>query len=137
MKAFRINRWLLFSFITLLFVNTGCNNRSNKSKNQSTLFPPELVDFLPYENNPVFTGTGTATWDSKIRERGYILREDSVYKMWYTGYHGNENMPKYLGYATSKDGIHWSLYPENPIFNKYETFIFFITHPIGTAFTAV
>jgi len=38
-------------------------------------FPPELVDFEPYQGNPVFAGTGTDTWDRTIRERGYTLRE--------------------------------------------------------------
>ena len=87
----------------------------------ATQFPPELIDFVPYKQNPVFTGTGTDTWDRIIRERGYILREDSIYKMWYTGYKGNENPTKYLGYATSNDGFTWMRYSDNPIFNEYWT----------------
>ena len=35
------------------------------------LFPRELVDFVPFEGNPVFAGTGKDTWDQKIREQGY------------------------------------------------------------------
>src|SRR5687767_2666273 len=33
-------------------------------------FPSELVEFLPYKRNPVFSGTGINTWDEEIRERG-------------------------------------------------------------------
>ncbi len=49
-------------------------------------FPEELVHFVPYKKNPVFAGTGSATWDNQIRERGFILREDNAYYLWYTGY---------------------------------------------------
>ena len=45
-----------------------------------------MVDFVPYEGNPVFAGTGTDTWDRVIRERGFILREGNTYHMWDTGY---------------------------------------------------
>lgn len=81
-------------------------------------FPPELVEFVPYEHNPVFAGTGKDTWDRKIRERGYILREGDRYHLWYTGYRGKRDDPKYLGYATSSDGLTWTRHSGNPIFDK-------------------
>lgn len=76
-------------------------------------FPPELVDFEPRQGNPVFAGTGKDTWDRTIRERGYILREDDTYHLWYTGYNENRSDAHYrhtrsLGYATSPDGLHWT-----------------------------
>jgi len=81
-------------------------------------FPPELVDFVPYEGNPVFAGTGKDTWDRRIRERGYILREGGAYHLWYTGYNKNRSGgTKYLGYATSPDGLKWTRHPNNPVFN--------------------
>ena len=116
-----MNRFLINYFLLFLFILPGCNKKADKNKDTSELFPPELVEFVPFEGNPVFTGTGTATWDHNIRERGYILREEDIYKMWYTGYDGSENATKYLGYATSDDGYHWTPYPENPIFNEYWT----------------
>jgi len=75
-----------------------------------------MVDFEPYSNNPLFEGTKSDTWDKFIRERGFILHENGLYRMWYTGY-GNTG-PKYLGYATSKDGISWERYSGNPIFDQ-------------------
>jgi hypothetical protein len=81
-------------------------------------FPHETVDFVPYKGNPLFAGTGKDTWDHKIRERGYILREGDTYHMWYTGYNDNRSDTKYLGYATSPDGLKWTRYPGNPIFDK-------------------
>ena len=81
-----------------------------------TDFPRELVDFKPFEGNPVFAGTGQDTWDRVIRERGYLLLEKGVYHLWYTGYRGERSDVKLLGYATSSDGIRWRRHPDNPIF---------------------
>ena len=86
-------------------------------------FPPEIVHFVPYRGNPVFAGTGRDTWDRKIRERGYILREGDTYHLWYTGYNHNRSDAHYantmsLGYATSPDGLRWTRHPDNPIFDK-------------------
>jgi hypothetical protein len=121
LKMFKTIKLYLFHVLIVLFVVFGCTHTDKKNKENQVLFPPELVDFVPYENNPVFNGTGKDTWDNKIRERGYILLEDGIYKMWYTGYNGSETATKYLGYATSKDGIHWTRYPGNPIYNEYWT----------------
>ncbi len=78
-------------------------------------FPAEMVSFEPHPMNPIFSGTGTDTWDRKIRERGYILRERDQYHLWYTGYHADSGM-KLLGYATSTDGIEWARHPNNPLY---------------------
>jgi len=80
-------------------------------------FPKEMVRFSPYKHNPVFSGTNAETWDKFIRERGFILKENGKYAMWYTGYKDNDNAVKYLGYATSDDGINWTRHPQNPIFD--------------------
>ena len=86
---------------TMLLLAAGCGQRSSQSGKQAgadtNTFPPEMIRFTPYEKNPVFAGTGADTWDQHIRERGYILKEDSIYKMWYTGYRSGENEIKKLG----------------------------------------
>ncbi len=82
------------------------------------LFPKELVEFAPAERGPVFSGTGADTWDHKIRERGYVLRHDGKWHLWYTGYSGERTAKKMLGYATSPDGLTWTRHPENPVFSK-------------------
>jgi len=101
----------IYVFMAVWF--TACN-----SNNKSEDFAPEMVKFHPIEGNPVFKGTGTDTWDKYIRERGFILLEDNVYKMWYTGYNPALSDEKYLGYATSDDGIHWKRFAGNPIFQE-------------------
>ena len=79
-------------------------------------FPPDLVQWQASPANPVFTGTGLERgWDRLIRERGYILVEDGVYHLWYTGYNDARSPNRSLGYALSTDGIAWIRYPSNPI----------------------
>jgi len=80
-------------------------------------FPPELVDWVPYAGNPVFEGTGRDTWDREIRERGFVLRDGDTWKLWYTGYDSERSETKWLGYATSPDGLAWTRYAENPIYD--------------------
>jgi len=85
------------------------------------LFPPELVKFHPIDGNPVFQGRGKGHWDQHIRERGWILRDEQTWHMWYTGFEGGggSNGPNLkLGYATSSDGLRWKRYPSNPVYDK-------------------
>ena len=110
-----------FSFLLLLAVLSGCNKPTSVSEAAPTtedLFPDELTKFRSYEKNPLFTGTGGNSWDEVIRERGYILREDDGYHLWYTGHRDGANETMALGYATSPDGIVWTRYPGNPIFSE-------------------
>ena len=77
-------------------------------------FPPELVKFTPLQKEPVFAAE-PGKWDAKIRERGWIMIEDGVWKLWYTGYDGTKDGLRMLGYATSPDGIQWTRHPKNPL----------------------
>ncbi len=79
-------------------------------------FPAELVDFVPYEKNPVFTSGAPGQWDEILRERGYILKEADGYHLWYTGSDRKHTYHK-LGYATSPDGFVWTREANNPIFS--------------------
>ncbi len=76
--------------------------------------PRGLVKFKSFTNNPVFKGTSDGNWDNFIRERGWIIFEDGLYHLWFTGYSERGGF-KRLGYATSADGIHWERYAGNPI----------------------
>jgi hypothetical protein len=81
-------------------------------------FPKDLVSWKPIAGNPVFAGTGLERgWDRKIRERGWILVEDGIYHLWYTGYNDDRSPNRNLGYATTIDGLNWHRWPSNPIVN--------------------
>lgn len=98
----------------LLVAGTQVLFAQTSTVSSDSLFPKELVHFVPYKNNPVFTGTGTSTWDNQIRERGWILVENNSWNLWYTGYTNIDSI-KYLGYATSPDGFTWTRYKDNPV----------------------
>lgn len=110
---------LLLSLLCSLFMSCNSSNKNieESQETDSLEFPSELVNFKAYEHNPVFKGTGDSlSWDEKIRERGFILKEDSTYFMWYTGYtKKNGEQMKYLGLATSPDGLEWTRFAKNPI----------------------
>ena len=79
-------------------------------------FPKDLVSWKPIAGNPVLAGTGLERgWDRKIRERGWILVENGVYHLWYTGYNDDRSPNRNLGYAVSIDGLNWIRWPNNPI----------------------
>jgi len=110
-----MNKNIFWLFILLVFVR--CNSSNDVQDKSEIEFPDELVHFVPYRNSPVFSGTDTSTWDRHIRERGWILKEDNVYRMWYTGYE-DINAEKHLGYATSPDGVLWTRNSTNAIYDK-------------------
>lgn len=78
-------------------------------------FPPELVEFGPASEKPLFSGTDSQHWDKLIRERGWILREEDRWHLWYTGYNEELTKDRYLGYATSPDGLNWTRWSGNPL----------------------
>ncbi len=103
-------RTLVHAAVVALAVATGSSVADE--------FPKGLVAWSPLAGNPVFQGTGTDAWDKKIRERGYILLKDGTYHLWYTGYNEDKSPTKFLGHATSGDGVHWTRDAANPIFAK-------------------
>jgi beta-1,2-mannobiose phosphorylase / 1,2-beta-oligomannan phosphorylase len=104
---------LLPSLLAILFFSTPPAAQPLDAKK----WPTELVQFSPYKTNPVFS-PAKGQWDAKIRERGWILREDGQYKLWYTGYDGSKDGIRRLGYATSPDGIAWTRHPKNPLLKE-------------------
>ncbi len=104
------------------FLFLGCSTKTGENKQEiisAEPYPSEIIDFTPLDTNPIFSGTAEYTWDSKIRERGYILKEDDGYHMWYTGFEGySDSTLLKLGYAFSDDGLTWTRHEENPIFKE-------------------
>lgn len=63
---------------------------------------PVMVPEKPWEKSSLYCPH--VIWDDK----------ESVYKMWYSG--GEQYECDCIGYAESKDGIHWEKYGDNPVF---------------------
>jgi predicted GH43/DUF377 family glycosyl hydrolase len=86
---------------------------------QSPEFPPEFLHWQSDNRNPIFTGAGPNHWDVKIRERGWIIKEEDVWSLWYTGYDGTKTGQRMLGYATSPDGIVWTRFVQHPLDDQH------------------
>jgi len=97
-------RW--FSCIAIVALTT--------SETRTSLpFPPELTSFAALAAKPVFTGA-PGQWDAFIRERGWIVVENGIWKLYYTGYDSPDGIRR-LGLATSPDGLAWTRHPNNPL----------------------
>ncbi|GLU53028.1 endo-1,4-beta-xylanase [Dyadobacter frigoris] len=130
-----MKRYIFLLLAGLALVGWNVRDKTvDKKKKETQEFPSEIVDFKPYDGNPVFKATGdTATWDEQIRERGFILKEDKTYYMWYCGYTKKTGKEiKYLGLATSPDGLKWTRFPNNPIHKKTWVEDMFVLKSAGT-----
>jgi hypothetical protein len=92
-----------------------CVGADRPAEKNSPPFPADLVSWTADPANPLFTGTGENTWDQKIRERGWILKEGETFHLWYTGYNDDLSPNRLLGHATSTDGSHWVRDLRNPL----------------------
>ena len=119
-----LKRKYLYIILILIMSGIRCED---KQQIEDDLFPAELVKFTPYEGNPVFTPGCSDCWDKNIRERGWILYEDGMYHMWYTGYECPDKKfqkcRRKLGYASSPDGINWTRYGSNPIYDAVNSWM--------------
>jgi len=63
------------------------------------------------DSKPVMFPGVNNSWDSKVVAAGAIIKENGIYKMYYSGNSG-EYDNWHIGLATSTDGINWQKYPE-------------------------
>jgi predicted GH43/DUF377 family glycosyl hydrolase len=96
-----------FTLLTVVFALFACSFQAPPA------FPPELTSFVPLTEKPLFAGA-PGQWDAFIRERGWIVIEKGVWKLYYTGYDSPDGIRR-LGLATSPDGQTWTRHPNNPL----------------------
>jgi len=79
---------------------------------------PSQTHWFKYEGNPVMDVGSVAAFDSRAAAPTRVIFEDSVYKMWYSGWDGSAGFHGMrVGFATSADGISWTKHNGNPILN--------------------
>jgi hypothetical protein len=66
------------------------------------------------ESDPVFMNGSAGDWDGNYVWMANVTRYSEGFRMYYTGVPFETNIVE-IGYATSKDGIHWERYPGNPV----------------------
>lgn len=77
-------------------------------------------NWMKYPGNPVLEKGEPPAYDFINAADCYVLFEQGEYKMWYTS--GGAVTPdtvlhNSIALATSPDGIHWTKYPGNPVFD--------------------
>ena len=94
---------------------TGQTVSSEFTKASSSIGYATSVDGLNWERHPEPVMRPEYPWEKYALMCPFVLwdEENSIYRMWYSG--GEQYEPDAIGYATSKDGIHWDRL-ENPIF---------------------
>ena len=74
---------------------------------------PDGIAWTKYDGHPVLDVGTAGTWDEKQVTTPHVIKDETTYKMWYTGMDNDGNYG--LGYATSPDGIAWTKYNGNPV----------------------
>ncbi len=113
--------WDRHKFMPSILYNTDSTRYEiwySASVGESVGWRPYRIGFATSEDginwtvraDPVLTPGLAGEWDANTVEAAYVIRENDQYKMWYTSGSGKN------GYATSPDGINWTKYSGNPIF---------------------
>lgn len=68
--------------------------------------------WLKCDGNPILNVGSSGAWDGLSVHPSRIVLEDSVYRMWYTGWNGTNLR---IGHATSIDGVTWTKDTLNPV----------------------
>ena len=76
------------------------------------------IHWEKYENNPVLIPS--ETWEGERVLLPKVIIGDSTFQMWYAGLSPSPNSGFKVGYATSPDGINWTKYENNPVFDRDE-----------------
>ncbi len=92
--------------------------RVSRPLRPAAAFPPELVDWVPYDGKPALRRHRPGHLGPRDpRARVHPPRGRHDWRLWYTGYDSTRSETKSLGYATSPDGLAWTRHPKNPVFD--------------------
>lgn len=87
-------------------------SRGYTSEKIGYAFSLDGKNWTKYAGNPVLTPGEPGSWESLQLGSGVVIKDGSVYKMWYSGYNGSLWN---TGYATSSDCMSWTKYAGNPV----------------------
>jgi predicted GH43/DUF377 family glycosyl hydrolase len=76
---------------------------------------PATQSTLYANSDPVIAPGPAGSWDAESAFQAAVLQTPSGYEMLYTGV-GSSGGRRSIGYAASKDGIHWDRAAANPVF---------------------
>ncbi len=86
------------------------------------------INWTKYNDNPVVSTGNWGGYDDIWLGTPTVIKSDSIYEMWYSATSTNSYNPETksfdtinICYATSADGISWTKYQDNPLFNTFTT----------------
>lgn len=74
---------------------------------------PDGIQWTRHPDNPILNRGAWEDWDGRWIESPCVLIADSIYYMWYNGV--DRAWRIHIGLATSRDGVHWTKHPDNPV----------------------
>lgn len=90
---------------------SGSNDGASSGKRIGYAASLDGIEWNKNASNPVLDLGSPGSWDDTEIQLGCVIKENSVYKMWYSGYHDAWR----IGHAESLDGITWQKSEYNPI----------------------
>ena len=80
-----------------------------------------IGNWARYPGNPILALGSKDSFDSFNIAFPMVVKDEGLYKMWYSGGY-KKGCTKYrrIGYATSKDGLHWVKYSKNSVLKLEE-----------------
>lgn len=100
-------RYVTFVCILIVLFAAGLPARGQDDSNI-------MIDFMPYDGNPILPHGEPGVWDAAVWYSKVIFH-DGLFHMLYHGYSTGEDKLA-IGYATSDDGLNWTRYEGNPVF---------------------
>lgn len=89
---------------------TGYDNSSSKLQ-IGLATSADGIEWTKHGDDPVFPGGPTGSWYYSVRQPT-VLFDEGIYKMWFDG---SNNGGWRIGYATSPDGVTWTMDPASPV----------------------
>jgi predicted GH43/DUF377 family glycosyl hydrolase len=79
---------------------------------------PDGFTWTKYAGNPVLEPGPAGSYDDMWVAVPAVIRKDTLFGMWYSGFSSATGYSTLtIGYATSGDGIHWTEFSGNPLFD--------------------
>ena len=91
----------------------GCNNDLGMCQIGAATSPDGLA-WTRVQSGPVLPPGGPGDWDEIHTIDPVVILDGATFKLWYSSY--DSNSIRRIGYATSPDGINWTKYASNPVF---------------------
>jgi len=100
----------------MYFVATPDSLREEGSQLQVGLAQsPDGIHWIRHPANPLLQRGETGAWDERWIESPCVVKTDSLFYLWFNGF--SLDWKIHVGLATSRDGITWEKYKNNPVFS--------------------